>query len=484
MGDVGHDKAQLLARALDQEGAVQLPSGVIVVTTGEYTGRCPGAKFFVHGPASEGLDSIDWEHNLASSEDRFFLMKMKILEYLQDKEPIEQNLQAGWDNKHSLTLHVITELAWQSLFARNMFIDCMPGASSLQSWTLYCAPGAQKEPRVMINLDSQEILITGTYYAGEIKKSVFTVLNYLLPQRDVLPMHCSVNTAEDGTQPAVFFGLSGTGKTTLSSDDGRVLIGDDEHGWSPDGLFNFEGGCYAKVINLSKLAEPQIWDACHQPGSILENVVVKGGHPDFSDNFYTENTRASYDISSVASASSTGTCDHPENVVFLTCDAFGVLPPVSKLTNKQAIDHFRMGYTAKVAGTEAGIAEPEATFSHCFGAPFMPLHVDVYANLLEKKIRDHDVDCWLVNTGWAGGGYGVGDRMPIEVSRTIVRQIVSGQLAKGDFTLHPYTGLEIPVHVSVIADMYLNPEEGWQSLGDYRAACSNLLSLFEKKLNS
>ena len=418
------------------------------------------------------------------SSDKFFLTKKKILEYLRGKEPIEQSLQAGWDDKYSLSLHVVTELAWQSLFAQNMFVRRTPGGMSLQEWVLYCAPGAQKEPRVMINLHSREILITGTYYAGEIKKSVFTVLNYLLPQLDVLPMHCSVNTAQDGSRPAIFFGLSGTGKTTLSSDEGRLLIGDDEHGWSPDGLFNFEGGCYAKVINLSQVAEPQIWDACQQPGSILENVVIKNGKPDFSEGLYTENTRASYDISNISSASSTGVCAHPKNVVFLTCDAFGVLPPVSKLTHRQAVDHFKMGYTAKVAGTEDGVVEPQATFSHCFGAPFMPLHVDTYAALLEKKIHDHDVDCWLVNTGWSGGGYGSGERMPIEVSRNVVRMIVSGKLAGMKFMVHEKTGLTIPTSVCDTVDDYLVPEARWQEASKYDEACDRLLDLFEDRLKN
>ena len=255
---------------------------------------------------------------------------------MNGKDFVSQSLRAGCDSNYSLSLRVNTELSWQALFANNMFVDT-GDENTDPDWMLYCAPGAQEDPRVLINLDSQEILITGTYYAGEIKKSVFTVLNYLLPQKNVLPMHCSVNTAKDGSQAAVFFGLSGTGKTTLSSDEERLLIGDDEHGWSPDGLFNFEGGCYAKVINLSREAEPQIWHACQQEGSILENVIISDGVPDFSDSQITENTRSSYDISLIDEASKEGICNHPENVIFLTCDAFGVLPPVSKLTLEQAV---------------------------------------------------------------------------------------------------------------------------------------------------
>tara|TARA_R110000824_G_scaffold200897_2_gene384951 strand:- start:5315 stop:6763 length:1449 start_codon:yes stop_codon:yes gene_type:complete len=478
------NKKSLLDRATKNENAVCLKSGAISVKTGKYTGRCPGAKFFVCDSLDKKANLIDWESNQEISSSQFFAMKGKILSYLKGKNPIIQDLRAGCDGKYSLSIKVTTELAWQAMFAQNMFVATSPDFVGLQEWSLYCAPGAHSEPRVMINLQTREILIAGTYYAGEIKKSVFTVLSYLLPQIDVLPMHCSVNMDRDGSKPAVFFGLSGTGKTTLSSDEGRVLIGDDEHGWSFEGLFNFEGGCYAKVINLSESDEPQIWSACQQTGSILENVVIKDGKPDFSDSLYTENTRASYDISKISESSSSGVCAHPDNVIFLTCDAFGVLPPVSKLTRKQAVDHFRMGYTAKVAGTEDGIVEPQATFSHCFGAPFMPMKVDTYADLLEKKVHDHKVDCWLVNTGWSGGGYGVGHRMPIEVSRSIIRRIVSGDLSSKKFLIHNYTKLSIPTQVSNIVDPYIVPEDCWKNLKDYKKSCSNLLSLFEENLNN
>ncbi len=475
-------KKSFLERALSHEGASQLKTGALVVTTGKYTGRCPTAKFFVCDPLDEKASLIDWENNQRVTQAYFLDTKERILRYLSDKNVTTQFLQAGWDSNYALSLEVTTELSWQALFANNMFV-CKENKDESCDWTLYCAPGAQEDPRVLINLDSQEILITGTYYAGEIKKSVFTVLNYLLPQKNVLPMHCSVNTAKDGSRPAVFFGLSGTGKTTLSSDEERLLIGDDEHGWSPDGLFNFEGGCYAKVINLSKEAEPQIWNACQQEGSILENVIVKDGVPDFSDSQITENTRSSYDISLITGASKTGVCAHPENVIFLTCDAFGVLPPVSRLTREQAVQHFKMGYTAKVAGTESGIVEPQATFSHCFGAPFMPMHVDAYANLLEKKILDHNVDCWLVNTGWSGGGYGVGTRMPISVSRKIIREIVSGRLTKKWFITHLLTGLSIPNSFDSEVDQYLCPERRWKTFDQYEDACTRLMTLFEEKKN-
>ena len=477
--------SNLLDRALAREGASQIEAGAIVVSTGKYTGRCPDAKFFVCDVLDEKTSQIDWMDNHSIETAEFEHAKKEIQEYLETREPVYQTLYAGCDSKYSLKINLTTELAWHAMFAKNMFVDRNGDTSfCLQEWSLTHAPGASSDPKVLINLHSHEILITGTYYAGEIKKSVFTVLNYLLPQMDVLPMHCSVNMNMDGSMPAVFFGLSGTGKTTLSSDEGRALIGDDEHGWSFEGLFNFEGGCYAKVISLSKEDEPQIWDACQGSGSILENVITKNGTPDFSDSSITQNTRASYDISKIAGASATGVSAHPTNVIFLTCDAFGVLPPVARLNKKQAVDHFKMGYTAKVAGTESGVNEPQATFSHCFGSPFMPLHVDVYADLLDQKIHDHNVDCWLVNTGWSGGGYGQGERMPIEVSRNIVRMIVDGMLADMRFCIHKRTGLMIPVAICDSVDEYLVPENRWPDIDQYEKACSNLLSLFEDRLKN
>ena len=297
-------------------------------------------------------------------------------------------------------------------------------------------------------------------------------------------MHCSVNTSTIGQNPAIFFGLSGTGKTTLSASPGRVLIGDDEHGWSPTGIFNFEGGCYAKVINLNKDSEPQIWDAVQAPGAILENVVISdGGIPQFDASDYTENTRGSYPIDHIPNASSTGVCMHPKNIIFLTCDAFGVLPPVSRLSASEAVDHFLMGYTAKVAGTEAGVTEPKATFSHCFGAPFMPLHASKYADLLRSKVELNDVKCWLVNTGWSGGEYGVGERMPIAVSREIVDMILSGTMAACDFFRHRHTGLLVPlVTPSGDVNKYIHPERRWTSSTAYENSANTLMRLWEEKL--
>ena len=327
-----------------------------------------------------------------------------------------------------------------------------------------CFPEMENDPKVVICFHEKKIVITGTHYAGEIKKSIFTVLNFILPEKGILPMHCSVNTDKDGKNPAIFFGLSGTGKTTLSASDDRILIGDDEHGWSSTGLFNFEGGCYAKVIDLSREHEPEIWNAVQQPGATLENVVISDeGEPLFDRSDHTENTRGSYPIEHIENASRIGTCGHPNNIIFLTCDAFGVLPPVSKLSIEEAVQHFLLGYTAKVAGTESGITEPVMTFSHCFGAPFMPRKANEYADILRKKILEHDVHCWLVNTGWSGGSYGTGARMPIAVSREVVRQILSGDLAKVDFSKHVHTGLTIPTATSSeLLNEYLVPEQRWE----------------------
>ena len=476
----------LLRRAVVQGEAIRLENGALVAKTGKYTGRCPNAKFFVCDVSDDLTSKVDWNNNFSISSSDFEKSKKEIVDYLEKiparKKPVTQVVYAGCDSKYSLRIEVTTELALHAAFVQNMFVTHSGDVSRIQDWSLISAPGASDDPKVLINLHKKEILITGTYYSGEIKKSVFTVMNYLMPQFDVLPMHCSVNVSDDGSKPAVFFGLSGTGKTTLSSDHGRVLIGDDEHGWSRDGLFNFEGGCYAKVINLCQEAEPHIWSAVHSEGSLLENVVVNNGVPDFSDSSITENTRASYDISSIKGASLTGVSAHPTNVIFLTCDAFGVLPPVSKLDNKQAVSHFMMGYTAKVAGTEEGVTEPQATFSHCFGAPFMPMHVKTYADLLERKIKEHSVNCWLVNTGWSGGGYGVGERMPINVSRDIIRMIVDGMLTDMRFVLHEKTKLTIPATVCQSVDDYLVPEQRWGNISDYNEACSKLMSLFADRM--
>ena len=378
-------------------------------------------------------------------------------------------------------MRVYTERASHSLFARNMFIP-LDGETEFSTYWVYHFPSLLKEPTVLISFSERTVLISGTLYSGEIKKSIFTALNYHFPHDlGYLPMHCSVNVDKNRENPAIFFGLSGTGKTTLSSDPNRILIGDDEHGWTDAGLTNFEGGCYAKTIRLTREDEPQIWDACHTRGTILENVVLTDGKPNFDDDLHTENGRASYPTTSISNADEDGYVNcHPTNVIMLTCDAFGVLPPVVKLTPHEAVEQFSLGYTAKVAGTEAGVTEPVATFSPCFGAPFMPLPARAYADLLKRKILTHDVQCWLVNTGWAGGPYGVGERMPIKTTRLIIDGILDGTLAQRSVMEHQYTGFYIPIHPQIKLNV-LFPERGWDNLDDYKRKINELMNLFKKQ---
>jgi phosphoenolpyruvate carboxykinase (ATP) len=479
------DRKQLVAAVYDSKETKNLKSGAVSVYTGLHTGRAPTAKYIVCDEETKA--QIDWNNNQKMSNKEFseFLEKAKRHEASLSEVYI-QHLFAGRDEEHQLALTIRNSKIWQALFANNMFVrnrdsDTPP----VEHWDLYCYPEMHDEARVLINFSSHDIIITGTHYAGEIKKSIFSVLNYVLPQKDILPMHCSVNVGIDGLNSAIFFGLSGTGKTTLSADSNRMLVGDDEHGWSSQGLFNFEGGCYAKVINLSKELEPEIWEATQGPGAVLENVVVsKEGIPMFDRKDHTENTRGSYPIERIPNSSSTGICGHPDNIIFLTCDAFGVLPPVTLLSNDEAIDHFLMGYTAKVAGTESGINEPIATFSHCFGAPFMPRPPKVYANILRRKVESHNVKCWLVNTGWAGGGPASGKRMPIQVSREIVRKILSGEMVKLNFYKHVPTGLSIPQTTNnSLLDRYIAPEAQWPDTEDYMAEASRLMKMWSNRLN-
>ena len=468
---------QALAKiAQSRENAIRLECGALSVETGKCTGRSPRAKYITVDSLTS--DIVDWKNNSGCTSEQFNAIKDLVSSRMDELDEVYvQQVFAGSDPRCRIKVEITTSLAWQSIFVKNMFIE--PSAPELESygsadWKLFCCPSASEEPKVVVSFEQKEIYICGTFYAGEIKKSIFTVLNFILPSVGILPMHCSVNEDVNGGNAAVFFGLSGTGKTTLSADDSRSLIGDDEHGWSSDGLFNFEGGCYAKVINLSKLAEPEIWEACQTSGAVLENVVIKNNHPDFNDNSLTENTRGSYDLSRIKNASKSGMSGHPKNVVFLTCDAFGVLPPVSKLSPKEAT----------VAGTESGVTKPEATFSHCFGAPFMPLPAKVYAGLLREKIEEHNVNCWLVNTGWTGGPYGTGRRMPINVSRAIVNKIISGELADKKHVEHEYTKLMIPADCGEEINEYLRPENTWENLEAYKMHAKNLMSLFAEKLES
>src|SRR5512135_3764472 len=412
-------RSALLEQALRRREGHLAAAGPLVVRTGEYTGRSPNDRFFVREPGSE--ESIHWgTTNRPFGAAKYEALRARLFAYLEGRELFVQDCHVGADETHRLPIRVITEMAWHALFARNMFLPVHREAlrGHVPEFTVISAPGFHSRPEmdgtrsevfILIHFGRKEVLIGGSLYAGEIKKSIFTVMNYLLPATGVLPMHCAASYGRDDQDVAVLFGLSGTGKTTLSADPERTLVGDDEHGWSDRGVFNFEGGCYAKVIRLSQAAEPEIYETTRRFGTILENVGLDAqtGRLNLDDDSLTENTRAAYPVSHIPNASRTGMAGHPKNVIMLTADAFGVLPPVARLTPAQAMYHFLAGYTAKVAGTEKGVTEPTATFSACFGAPFMALSPAVYARLLGERIARHGVDVWLVNTGWSGGPYGV-----------------------------------------------------------------------------
>jgi phosphoenolpyruvate carboxykinase (ATP) len=421
---------------------------------------------------------------------KFDLVHRRLLAYLQGKDLFVQDCFAGADPAYRLPIRVITETAWHNLFARNMFIQ--PNreqlATHVPQFTVINAPNFQADPEVdgtrsevfvVIHFGRRLVLIGGTQYAGEIKKSIFTVLNFLLPQQNVLSMHCSANIGSN-QESAVFFGLSGTGKTTLSADPTRKLIGDDEHGWSDRGVFNFEGGCYAKVIRLSAQSEPEIYETTRRFGTILENVALDSasGRLDLNDSSLTENTRAAYPISHISNATRDGLGGHPTHIIMLTADAFGVLPPIAKLTPAQAMYYFLSGYTAKVAGTEKGVTEPQATFSTCFGAPFMALSPTVYANLLGAKIARHKVDVWLVNTGWSGGPYGVGQRMKISYTRAMINAALNGELRDIPTTRDPNFGIAVPTSCPNVPAEVLNPRNTWADKAAYDTQARALASMF------
>ncbi|MBI4385199.1 MAG: phosphoenolpyruvate carboxykinase [Nitrospinae bacterium] len=466
--------------------------GPVVVKTGQHTGRSPNDKFIVKEPSSQ--ENIWWgKVNRPFPVDKFDALFARLMAYIQGKNLYVQDCSAGADPKHHLHIRVITELAWHSLFARNLFLQ-IKDRTKLEthepSFTIIDVPGFKATPAidgtnsevfVIVDFAKQLVLIGGTSYAGEIKKAVFTIMNYLLPHKDkVLSMHCSANIGTDH-DTAVFFGLSGTGKTTLSADPRRELIGDDEHGWSDDGVFNFEGGCYAKVIRLSQKAEPQIYECTRRFGTIIENVVIdpETRRLDLDDPSLTENTRAAYPITHIDNAVLSGMGSHPKNVIMLTCDAFGVMPPVSKLTADQAMYHFISGYTAKVAGTERGMSrEPTATFSTCFGAPFMALHPSVYANMLGEKIARHNVHCWLVNTGWTGGPYGVGKRIEIAHTRAMINAILSGELEEAATVADPIFGLHVPEEVRDVPRELLTPRNTWKNPEAYDEKARDLAAQF------
>jgi phosphoenolpyruvate carboxykinase (ATP) len=465
--------------------------GAMVVLTGQHTGRSPNDKFTVEEPSTR--DDIWWgEVNRAMDEADFDRLHAKVLAYFQGRELFVQDLSAGADPEYRLSVRVVSESAWHALFARNMFIE--PGHDDLGAFepefTVLHAPylnadpatdGTNSETFIVVHFARRLVLVGGTSYAGEIKKSIFSVLNYMLPEHGVLPMHCSANIGAAG-DTAIFFGLSGTGKTTLSADSTRRLIGDDEHGWSSKGVFNFEGGCYAKVIKLSPEAEPEIYATTSRFGTILENVVLDEatGALDLDDNRYTENTRASYPLDFIPNVSESGMGGRPKNIVMLTADAFGVLPPISRLSPEQAMYHFLSGYTARVAGTEKGLGhEPKATFSTCFGAPFMPRHPSVYARLLGEKMANTGANCWLVNTGWTGGSYGVGARMRIDHTRNLVRAALDGRLAEASMARDPAFGLEIPRNCPEVPAEVLDPRNTWGDKAAYDQTARELSARFE-----
>lgn len=467
--------------------------GPLVVQTGYFKGRAAKDKFIVH--ESESNSHIDWGNiNRPISEERFDALLNRVCNYLEGHQLFVQDCLAGADPEFEVPVRIITQDAWHALFARTMLVrpndfNRTIGVDEPQ-FTIIHAPhyhalpsvdGTNSEAFILINFARRLVLIGGTSYAGEIKKSIFTYMNYLLPQRQVLSMHASANVGKRG-DVAIFFGLSGTGKTTLSSDPERSLIGDDEHGWSDKGIFNIEGGCYAKVIHLTFEKEPAIYDMTQHFGTVMENVHIdiRNRRIDLDDDRLTENTRAAYPITHVEGAIYPGIAGHPENIVFLTADAFGVLPPIAKLTPEQAMYHFLSGYTAKVAGTEAGITEPEATFSACFGGPFMPLHPHVYANLLGEKIKKHQVNCWLINTGWSGGPYGVGKRMDITYTRAMLNSVLDGELANVAFKQHPIFKVHVPQSCPGVSAEVLNPEQTWTDKTAYEAKARELAGHFHK----
>lgn len=469
--------------------------GPLVVRTGNHTGRSPNDKFIVEEPSS--ASTVWWgKVNQPITPANFDTLYRRMLAYLQGKDLFVQDCYAGADPAYRLPIRVITEYAWHSLFAHNLFIHAKPEelAAHRPEFTVIDVPNFHAEPDIdgtrsevfiVLNFERRLVLIGGTQYGGEIKKSIFTALNYLLPQQHVLSMHCSANIGSQG-DVAIFFGLSGTGKTTLSADPSRTLIGDDEHGWSDRGVFNFEGGCYAKVIRLSREAEPEIYETTRRFGTLLENVSLDAasGRLDLDDDALTENTRAAYPIDYIPNAAPDGLGGHPTNIVMLTADVFGVLPPIARLTPEQAMYHFLSGYTAKVAGTERGVTEPQATFSTCFGAPFMVLPPTVYANLLGEKITKHYVNVWLVNTGWSGGPYGVGQRIKIGNTRAMIHAALNGTLSSIETRLDPIFGLAVPISCPDVPTEVLDPRTTWADSTAYDAQAHKLAEMFHKNFKN
>lgn len=485
--------SELVERALLRGEGRLTSTGALAVETGKYTGRSPRDKFVVRDRSTE--HKVEWgEANQPMEPEAFQKLLAKVTRYLQHKaEVFVFRGFAGADKAYQLPIQVINEYAWQNLFAHQLFIRPTEAELSdhVPAFTVIAAPGFKADPMidktnseafVIISFSQRIVLIGGTEYAGEIKKSIFTVMNYLLPEEGVLSMHCSANVdKDDPNNVAIFFGLSGTGKTTLSADPDRLLIGDDEHGWSPEGLFNVEGGCYAKCVRLSKEREPEIWNAIAF-GSVLENVIVERSTriADYDDISLTENTRVAYPLTYIPNSVQPSMGGHPTTIIFLTADAFGVLPPISKLNPEQAMYHFLSGYTSKLAGTERGIQSPEATFSACFGAPFLPLHPTTYAKMLGEKIASHHVRVFLINTGWSGGSYGVGERIRLPYTRAIVKAALSGALDSIETVVDPIFGLRIPVECPGVPSEILQPKNTWANPKNYEEKAQQLARAFQE----
>jgi phosphoenolpyruvate carboxykinase (ATP) len=488
--------AILYEAALRRGEAVLAAEGPLVARTGPHTGRSPNDKFIVREPSSEG--HVHWGAvNRPIDAAQFDLLHQDVMAYLRDREIFVLDAWAGTDPQYRLPIRIVNEFAWHNLFARNMFLpedDPEQRRAHRPEFTVIDVPDFRSDPArhgtrsdvfVLVHFGRRLVLIGGTHYAGEIKKSIFTILNYTLPRQGVLSMHCSANIGAGG-DTALFFGLSGTGKTTLSSDPHRRLIGDDEHGWSDLGVFNFEGGCYAKVIKLSAEAEPQIHATTRRFGTILENVVVdpETRALDLDSALYTENTRGSYPIGFIDNAESSGRGGHPSNVIMLTADAYGVLPPIARLTPDGAMYHFLSGYTARVAGTEKGVTEPKEVFSTCFGAPFLPLNPNVYARMLGERIARHGAQVWLVNTGWTGGPYGVGSRMRIAHTRAMISAALGGALAGVGFARHPIFNIDVPTTCAGVPDAVLDPRGTWPDPAKYDEQATRLARMFVKNFQA
>ena len=478
----------LYQQAVTRGEGLVAEGGGLAVTTGQHTGRSPNDKFIVRDETTE--HGIWWDNNKPMSRSAFETLRKDFMAHARLKSLFVQDLAGGADPQYRLPTRVITEQAWHALFIQHLLIVPEDRTGFTPRLTIVNLPsfradparhGTRSETVIALDLANGLVLIGGTQYAGEMKKAVFTVLNYLLPEKGVMPMHCSANVGPMGDS-AVFFGLSGTGKTTLSADPSRTLIGDDEHGWSENGLFNFEGGCYAKVIKLSREAEPQIHATTSMFGTVLENVKIdpETRKLDLHDGSLTENTRAAYPLSAISNASRTGLAPTPRTIVMLTADAFGVLPPIARLTPAQAMYHFLSGYTAKVAGTERGVTEPQATFSTCFGAPFIPRDPGVYGRLLRDLIARHGVSCWLVNTGWTGGAFGEGHRMPIQVTRTLLNAALDGRLDDVPMRTDKHFGFAVPRHVDGVDPLILDPRETWSDRRAYDAMAKKLVGMFVK----